>query len=848
VDWTATGIPGGIPSGSWTQSGSTISPSGGNDSSAIQTALNACGTNHFVLLSSGTFKINTALVMKNNCVLRGAGGQLTILTSSVTSGGVIEMGAFQDSPYNEASTPITSGATAGSTSIVLGTSWINGTSVSAAPPQVGGLYQITELNDPRYVTADVPQNAECTYCDGSLFNGTRLRGQTVHITTVSGSNPYTITFDPPLYTSYGSPTQIAWTSGSWPNGALVTNGGTLYACTSATCTGTPANGTNGWSTSNLYANNVPYATPFGPSQNGTPDITNSGVEDLQIYATGTGLGSGVANISIWECSYCWVLGVESNYTDADHVDLYWCFRCEVRNNYFDNAFGHGAGGSDADVQLATKTSGTLVANNIFERLHSSLIASFGASGNVVAYNYCYGGFDATAYNVNVLDLDNHGPQPEFNLFEGNDCINFTPDSFHGSEGYQTFFRNWLEASSTIASYPVETLTSVTESSGTCTLNISGTNYFQTGNYVYFNGVSGSSLSGNQYQLASPTTITGCPAGAAGTGGTAYTFDLVANSVPITHLPIAWTNTHLSTQQNWSFPSTFVNVGSNVIGNVFGSANASTTVGGSGNFYNSGSGCTSCIRPSATRNYTGNYYASSFGYDTGADSSGSGVASFVGGQTQTAGYWVGISYNTTCYSGNYDMASASRINNINCTTSSTLPASFWTSSQPAWWATAYGTPAWPAIGPDVSGGSDSSVAGHANKIPARLCYEGLSRDSTGAKEFDANTCYTTSSTYTITVSSIIGSGTVTSSDSVINCTTGTTGTCSDSSASGTVTLTETPSSGYVFSSWGGGTCSGSSTTCSVSSAATVTATFVVSSSTPPVQVTGHVLINGKVVIQ
>jgi len=85
-------------------------------------------------------------------------------------------------------------------------------------------------------------------------------------------------------------------------------------------------------------------------------------------------------------------------------------------------------------------------------------------------------------------------------------------------------------------------------------------------------------------------------------------------------------------------------------------------------------------------------------------------------------------------------------------------------------------------------------------------------------------YSSGSTYTITVSSITGNGTVTSSDSVLNCTTGTTGTCTDSTATGTVTLTAAPSSGYSFTSWGGGTCSGSSTVCTVSGAATVTATF------------------------
>jgi hypothetical protein len=106
-----------------------------------------------------------------------------------------------------------------------------------------------------------------------------------------------------------------------------------------------------------------------------------------------------------------------------------------------------------------------------------------------------------------------------------------------------------------------------------------------------------------------------------------------------------------------------------------------------------------------------------------------------------------------------------------------------------------------------------------------------RPSTGAWDIGAYE-HTSGSTYTITVSSITGNGTITSSDSVINCTTGTTGTCTDSTASGTVTLTETPASGYSFTSWGGGTCSGSSSTCAVTTTATVTATFTANPVTTP----------------
>jgi hypothetical protein len=89
----------------------------------------------------------------------------------------------------------------------------------------------------------------------------------------------------------------------------------------------------------------------------------------------------------------------------------------------------------------------------------------------------------------------------------------------------------------------------------------------------------------------------------------------------------------------------------------------------------------------------------------------------------------------------------------------LPTSFFLvsggvpySNPPTWWATAYGTPAWPAIGPDVTGGTvtsgsgtGSNLGGHVYLIPAALCQQNLAQDSTNypstvIKAYDAATCY------------------------------------------------------------------------------------------------------------
>jgi hypothetical protein len=75
-------------------------------------------------------------------------------------------------------------------------------------------------------------------------------------------------------------------------------------------------------------------------------------------------------------------------------------------------------------------------------------------------------------------------------------------------------------------------------------------------------------------------------------------------------------------------------------------------------------------------------------------------------------------------------------------STTLPASFYLPSRPSWWATTWGTPPWPAIGPDVTCTTNcvSNAASHAAKTPAQLCYENTAKSGGYLTNFDANACY------------------------------------------------------------------------------------------------------------
>jgi hypothetical protein len=280
-------------------------------------------------------------------------------------------------------------------------------SVSNASAVKAGMYLvIAETNNSSYVSNNGSEGA-CTWCDGWSTNGNLSRGQIVAVTGVSGS---TVTISPGLYGAY---------------------------------------------------TNSPIAVPFNMS------ASYAGVENLQIYANNTGRS---ANFGMSACAYCWIKGVESNYTDGDHVDVYWGYRDEVRDSYFSNAFLHEPGEHDSDIDLAYKTSATLVENNIIERTHASIMMEWGAAGNVIAYNYTSGEFDSGSTNFVIGGVSFHGAHPQFNLLEGNVLTEIYPDSVWGTSSQTTAFRNWVVGTNRVCS-PL---------SGRGTVNCTGSN----GHYAF----------------------------------------------------------------------------------------------------------------------------------------------------------------------------------------------------------------------------------------------------------------------------------------------------------------------------------------------------------------------------
>jgi len=58
-------------------------------------------------------------------------------------------------------------------------------------------------------------------------------------------------------------------------------------------------------------------------------------------------------------------------------------------------------------------------------------------------------------------------------------------------------------------------------------------------------------------------------------------------------------------------------------------------------------------------------------------------------------------------------------------SCSAPNSLYLSAKPSWWGSVI---PWPPIGPDVTNGNIANTGGHANKIPAQVCYESMSNDA------------------------------------------------------------------------------------------------------------------------
>lgn len=188
ITWTP-GVAGGIPHR--TTVCATLSPSGGDDATAIANAVKKCPAEQVVQLTAGTFTLSGSISISKNITLRGMGQNNTILMVTGTGNQKVSMGG---SGGMTASIAVTGGYTRGSTSIIV---------ADASAITAGNFLLIDQKNDNSTTTVNqIGTGGACGWCndlDDGSGDGTRALGQLIKVTGKSGNR---LTLEKGLYWNY----------------------------------------------------------------------------------------------------------------------------------------------------------------------------------------------------------------------------------------------------------------------------------------------------------------------------------------------------------------------------------------------------------------------------------------------------------------------------------------------------------------------------------------------------------------------------------------------------------------------------------------------------------------------
>jgi hypothetical protein len=405
IDWSTAGVTGGIPSGAWTQSGSTIAAYSGT-AGTINNAIAACGANQYVLLGAGTFNLTSGIdfAAKSNCVLRGAGADQTILTLSggVSCGGTATSVCMRSSDVNWKGGP---------------SNLVNWTAGYAPGTTVITLSSVPNLKIGNPIILD---QTDSTQDDGAIL-----------VTDSSGTLPFTSPGVPGPYSLQGNG------GGSGRSGRQQQQIVTVVGCNGSTTPGIACTGTNIAVTISPGLHMPNWASANSPQAwwATTPGI-GEGLENLTVDSTNNSQAVGVG---IFNCLNCWVKGIRGIDTAEAHVRLEYAARATVRDSYFFVTQNHVIISYGVE---SYSSSDTLVENNIFHAVASPHIVET-CSGCVFGYNFTINNFYTTGSLYNQNSRGDHTSGIDFGLYEGNYGNYYDADVIHGTHNLQTLFRNRL---------------------------------------------------------------------------------------------------------------------------------------------------------------------------------------------------------------------------------------------------------------------------------------------------------------------------------------------------------------------------------------------------------------------
>ncbi|HEY8545001.1 MAG TPA: hypothetical protein VIL36_08130 [Acidimicrobiales bacterium] len=374
---------GGIPER--TEVCATLSPGDGDDTAAIQEAIDTCPDDQVVQLTAGTFEIDDRgiEIMRSDVTLRGEGVETRLVKPEGAEGAVVYVSGggpdLREDDYPGPSIPLTEDAVQGERSVA----------VERTDGLAVGEYLYLDrdtMDDPdvHWTEVQLADEAERRY-----FNRTdRSLAQVVRIAAIDGN---VLTFETPFHTTFG-------------------------------------------------VDDRAEVTRFLDNDGNATFVEWVGIEDLYVEG-GTG-GDWHGNVALDRCGYCWVSGIESNRNRGTAVGLYSTYRSEIRDSYVHSTAWPHPGGDGYLLGLHFGAADNLVENNIVVLGNKVMTMRASGGGNVIAYNYmddAYGGDyrDIAEVGLNAA----HYTTPHMELFEGNLSFNFDGDIGFGNSLDITVFRN-----------------------------------------------------------------------------------------------------------------------------------------------------------------------------------------------------------------------------------------------------------------------------------------------------------------------------------------------------------------------------------------------------------------------
>jgi hypothetical protein len=448
----------------------TLSPSGGDDTSALQTALTNCPAGSVVLLNSGIFNVSggTPLFINKGITLRGAGAGVTIITKTdgaaprtttvanyCTDGTVFAPNAACDNTpvnYSASDVPL---LIVGNNQYGNHTYTTNSLTVDAAQGATTlTLANTTGLAVNQFILIDELSGA--SYQTGYSTSGQVWAGDRI---TYNMHNPQASGDD-----NTGGSTPVPYVTGVQPNGvydyAPAVTGGYAPGVTvwfsrydRATCEIRQITAIAG----NVVTISKPLSISFRvshtaqvmPFVGNNAFVSNVGIENLTLSRGAGGDFFGGCLLFNWT-AYCWAKAIEVTLWKGHGVAFNASYLCELRDSYIHTGACPTNAGNGYAITFQMGSSDCLVENCISIDTCKVMLGRAAGGGNVAAYNYMDNVFgavsnDSTGYeNFQEVGLSaSHFCGPHHFLYEGNYACNFDEDFTHGNTGYATVLRNVL---------------------------------------------------------------------------------------------------------------------------------------------------------------------------------------------------------------------------------------------------------------------------------------------------------------------------------------------------------------------------------------------------------------------